>query len=207
MRPSLAAASLVLLAALPRAARAEPVVALRLAIAPAVGSTVDDVPVSDGIRFQFPVQLDALWAAGPLAVGGYGSWGAATVGACSGSCSASVVRAGVQATWTLPPLRSADPWLGAGLGYEWATERRERAGHEVTTRWRGLELPSLQGGLEWRVARAFAIGPFLLVGVGRYARMSLDTGVDSASSEISGKAFHAWIHLGVRGRLALGGSR
>jgi hypothetical protein len=199
-----AAASLLVLAG---GARAEPVLGLRVGVAPAVGSTVDDVPVSDGIRLQIPVQLDALWAAGPLGVGGYASWGAARVGGCVGSCSASVWRVGVQATWTFPPLRGAEPWAGAGLGYEWASEERTRAGRTLTTRWRGFELPSLQGGVEWRLARAFAVGPYLLVGVGRYTNMEVDTGVDSASSEISGKAFHAWIHAGVRARLALGGPR
>jgi len=211
MSSRLAAVTAVLLALVaPRAARAEPAASLRLALAPAVGSVVPGVPVSDAIGFQFPLQLDLGWAVGPLTVGAYGSWGYGLAGKCQGSCSASVVRTGLEATWTLasvPELRGAAPWGGVGAGYEWATERRSEGGNPVTTTWRGFELFSVQGGLEWRVARAVALGPFLLVGLGRYTNMALDAGVDTASAELTHRAVHAWIHVGVRGRLVLDGRK
>ena len=119
----------------------------------------------------------------------------------------SVVRIGLQAIRTFGSFRGAGPWAGVGLGYEWATERRERAGNELTTTWRGFELLSVQGGVEWRVARSVALGPFVLLGAGRYTDVKLDTGIDSASVEIPEKAFHAWIHVGVRARLVLERSR
>jgi hypothetical protein len=207
MRLPLAAAATLLALSVPRLARGEPSVGLRLAVAPAVGSAAGDLPVSDAVRLQFPLQLDALWAFGPIAVGGYASWGLARVGACGGSCDGSVVRAGLEAIRTFASSRRAVPWAGIGAGYEWATEHRARAGHARTTRWRGFELLAVQGGLEWRVARAVALGPFLLVGAGRYTDVSLDTGIESASEGIARRAFHAWIHAGVRGRLVLGGAR
>jgi hypothetical protein len=205
MSSRLAAVTAVLLAlAAPPAARAEPAASLRIGIAPAVGSVVPDVPVSDAVQLQFPIQLDAGWAFGPLTVGAYGSWGYGLVGNCDGSCDASVVRAGLEATWTfssVPDLRGAAPWGGVGAGYEWATERRSGGGSAVTTTWRGFELFAVQGGLEWRVAPAVALGPFLLVGLGRYTDIALDTGGDTASAELTRRAVHAWIHAGVRGRL------
>jgi hypothetical protein len=182
------------------------VVAVRLGIAPALGSAAADVPVSDTVRFQVPVQLDALWAFGPFAVGGYGSWGWARVGGCDGSCSGSVTRVGLQGTWTAPPVRGAEPWAGVAAGYEWATERRALPPGDVTTGWRGFELLALQGGIDWRLRRNVAIGPFLLVGGGRYTDVTLDTGVDSASADLANKAVHVWVHLGVRLRLVLGGA-
>ena len=205
-RSPLPVAAVLLALVAPPAARAEPAASLRLALAPAVGSAVPGVPVADAIQFQFPIQLDAGWAFGPLTVGAYGSWGYGLVGKCQGSCDASVVRAGLEATWTfesVPDVRGAAPWAGVGTGYEWATERRSGAGNAVTTTWRGFELFSVQGGLEWRVAPAVALGPFLLVGVGRYTNIALDTGVDTASAELTHRAVHAWIHAGVRARLVL----
>ncbi len=209
-RSSVPVAAVLLALAAPVAARAEPAVAVRLAVAPAVGSVVPDVPVSDEVHLQFPIQIDAGWAFGPLVVGAYGSWGYARVGVCGGSCDGSVLRTGLQAAWTFGKvieLRGAEPWVGGGTGYEWATARRASAGSTVTTTWRGFELLSVQGGLDWRVAKMVAVGPFLLVGVGRYTNMALDTGVETASAELTQKAVHAWIAVGVRARLVLGGER
>jgi hypothetical protein len=207
MRLSLAAAAVFLALATPRAVRAQPSVGVRLAVAPAVGSTVDGLPVSDAIRLHFPLQLDALWDFGRVGAGVYASWGIARVGACAESCDASVVRAGIQVTRTFSQWRGAEPWAGLGAGYEWATESRTSAGHEVTTGWRGFELLAVQGGLDWRVARAVSVGPFLLVGGGRYSTVELDTGTSSDSTDLERKAVHAWIHVGIRGRIGLGERR
>ena len=206
MRTPLAAAA-TLLALAPRLGRAEPssapVIALRLGVAPALGSAAADVPASDAVRLQFPVQLDALWRVGRAAAGAYASWGPARSGGCEGLC-ASVTRAGLQATWTFAPWRGGEPWAGVATGYEWA---RERGDGDVTLTWRGFELLAAQGGIEWRVAPAVAVGPFLLFGVGRYTNVALDTEVESASAELARKAVHAWFHAGVRARLVLGGER
>jgi hypothetical protein len=201
-----AAAAACLAVAAPRPGRAEPLVALRLGAAAAFGSAVRDVPVGDTVRLQLPVlQLDAMWRVGRVAAGAYGSWGRAQVGACDRSCSGSVARLGVQAAWTFARLRGAEPWAGAAFGWEWATERRERGGTEVETRWRGLELLAAQGGVEWRVGRWLAAGPFVLAALGRYDDVSVDTGLDSASRELGRTAFHVWVQAGVRARLVLAG--
>ncbi len=205
MRTPLAAAVILTALAAAPVARAEPVVALRLGIAPAVGSATAGVPVSEALTFQVPVQVDALWRAGRLSAGVYGSWGLALYGACGGgSCGASVARLGVEALWSFAPLAAAEPWVGLGAGYEWASASRARSGATLDTSWRGPELFQAQGGVEWRLGRRLAVGPFLLLGAGRYTRLALDTGVDSASADVARKAVHAWVHIGVRGRLALG---
>src|SRR6266545_2924093 len=155
--------------------------AMRTPLAAAVGSAAGDVPVSDALSLQVPIQLDALWRTGPFAAGLYGSWGIARYGACGGaSCSASVSRLGVQATWSFAPISGAEPWAGVGTGYEWASASRVRGGTSVDTRWRGLELAEAQGGVEWRVARRLAVGPYLLVGLGRYSSYTVETGFESA---------------------------
>jgi hypothetical protein len=215
MRLPLAAAAALLALAVPRPGGAQPVdgpeLALRLGFASAVGSIASRVPVDDGVNLQVPVQVDVLWRFGQLAAGLYGSGAWASVGDCAGSgaggrsCSASVWRLGLQATWSFRAVvGGAEPWLGVATGYEWARERRARAGTAVETTWRGFELLAVQGGLEWRVARWAAVGPFLLVGGGQYSGIEMDTGFAAASTEIPDKAVHAWIHLGVRGRFMLG---
>jgi hypothetical protein len=215
MRLSLAAAATLLALAAPRSAQAQgtertvgPVLGLRLAWARSFGSVAADVPTDDAVSGQIPLQLDALWSFPELAAGLYASYGVAGVGNCAGSCSGSVWRVGLQAARFFGPRgRGPEPWLGISAGYEWAEERRARAGRAVETTWRGFELLAAQGGVEWRVGPRVAVGPFLLAGAGRYAAVDMDTGFDTASAEIPEKAFHYWIHVGVRARLALGGSR
>jgi hypothetical protein len=220
MRLSLAAAAALLAVAAPCSVDAQPAdgpeLALRLGVAPALGSIAADVPVEDGVNFQLPVQVDVLWRFGKLAAGLYGSGAWARVGDCAGagaaaggrSCSASVWRLGVQATRSFDPhLHGAEPWLGLATGYEWARERRATGGTAVETTWRGFELIAVQGGLDWRVAPWAAVGPFLLVGGGRYSGIEMDTGLEAASAEIADKAVHVWIHVGVRGRFILGVTR
>src|SRR5512146_2607477 len=101
MSTSLRAATLLALVAVASAARAEPSVALRLGVAPALGSGATNVPMSDVVPIQFPLQLDALWREGPISGGLYGSWGLGRAGLCGGgsTCSARVWRVGLQASW------------------------------------------------------------------------------------------------------------
>jgi hypothetical protein len=199
---SLAAALL-----LPVAASAQPSLSVRLAYAPALGQLAPRVPISDVVGAQVPVQLDALWRFGPLSAGGYASWGFGQVtqrGCDDGAdCSASVLRAGIQATYLLPrPAGVFFPWAGAGLGWERLSERRSRLGRETTHAWSGLE-GLLQGGVEWPLGRRITAGPFAAVAIGRYRDVALHTSVESASSEIRAPAVHAWIHLGFRGSVDL----
>jgi outer membrane protein len=197
----------LLLAAAPRARAVEPVVALRLGVGAAVGSAARDVPVSDVVPAQYPLQLDVLGREGPLALGAYGSFGLASAGRCAGaSCSAWAARIGLQGTWTFTTAGGSEPWLGVATGYEWISESRTQGG-TVTSKFRGPELLALQGGIEWRIAPWLALGPYALVSLGRYVRYSVDTGVESGSVAIPDRAFHAWFHAGVRGRLVLGDRR
>jgi hypothetical protein len=202
MRRGLAAVAVALLTA--PTVRAEPVLALRLGVGGALGNAVPDVPISDTVPLQFPLQLDALWREGPIAGGIYASWAPAQAGRCAGaSCSAHVTRLGLQGTWTFPREGTSEPWAGLASGYEWATEERTQ-GTTVTTQWRGFELLAVQSGIEWPLGRWVALGPYALASIGRYAHVSVDTGLESASQSLSSKAVHAWFQLGVRGRLVLG---
>jgi hypothetical protein len=200
---------LAVLAALlaPLTAAARPTLAARVAIAPAVGSVASNVPMGDVLQVQLPLQLDALWREGALALGAYGSfgigWPSAAVCAEGAECSGAALRLGLQGTWALPPPpRWPQPWLGAGVGWERASFRRERLGSASSWRYGGAEA-FLQGGVEWSLGGRFALGPYALVALGRYGSASLETPVASASADLVDRAFHAWFHLGVRGRVDL----
>ncbi len=198
--PLVAAALLV-----PWVAVAQPTFAARLAYAPALGDVAAHVPMSEAMRSQIPLQLDALWRFGDLAAGVYAAYGLGQVpaSACAGGdCSASDVRVGVQGLLALEPRSGVVPWVGAGVGYEWATERRARADTRTTWSFRGLDA-LVQGGAEWNVAGRFSAGPFAALALGRYAHVALDTPDASGSADIPSKGFHAWILVGVRGRLDL----
>ena len=199
-----AAAALAVIASSP--ARAEPVLALRVGIAPALGSASGNLPMSRTVPLQFPVQLDALWREGPIAGGLYGSWGPGVPGGCASgeTCSARVWRAGAQGTWTFP-ASGLEPWAGVAAGWEWASLERDHGG-AITGTWSGPEL-ALQGGVEWRLGSWLALGPYALAGGGWYGRYGVESPAGSASATISDPSFHGWIHLGVRGRLVLGGPR
>ncbi len=176
---------------------------LRLAWAPAFGGAAAHVPMSDAVPWQVPIEAEVLWSAERFAAGLSGSWGpgggAGPACADGASCRAQVVRAGVEAFWRFPRWRfGAAPWLGGGLGWEWASQRRERLGVSSTTSWSGAEL-AIQGGAEWRLGERFGVGPFALVGGGRYERLSVDTPQDGGSAAIADRSVHAWVQLGVRG--------
>src|SRR5512138_951094 len=101
MRTPLLLAALLAALAAPGARAVEPVLAARLGVGAAVGSAARDVPVTDVVPLQFPLQLDALARHGPLALGAYGSVGLGYPGRCTGaSCSAWAARVGMQGTWT-----------------------------------------------------------------------------------------------------------
>lgn len=159
--------------------------------------------MGDWLVSQVPVQVDVLYRVKPaFALGGYFSWGFAHAGgdaadACElrgDGCSASVVRIGAQAIWSLPPIGRVAPWLGAGLGYEWnRLEGEERSTFE------GFEFPGLQAGGDLAIGERLSVGPFAMIAVGQYARGAYGD-VDGALPE---KKVHAWLELGVRGRFGL----
>jgi hypothetical protein len=196
MRLGPAALLFALAAASP--ARAEPVLALRLGVAPALGSATGNLPMSDAVALQFPVQVDALWREGRIDAGLYGSWGLADAGGCAPgeTCSATVWRVGAQASWTFTAGSSA-PWAGLSFGWEWASVDRS-AGGTITSTFSGPEL-ALQGGVEWRLLPWLALGPYALLGGGQYGRYAVSTPASGASADITDRAIHVWLDLGIRG--------
>ena len=53
------------------------------------------------------------------------------------------------------------------------------------------------GGVDFRVARAFGIGPFVDVSVAQYSSGKI-TGDITKDGDITDKALHTWISLGAK---------
>lgn len=188
------------------AARAQPVVGLRLAYARALGSAARELPISEVTGAQVPLQADALWRFGAASAGVYLSFAPAQApsGRCGdgADCSASGLRAGLQGQYALPARGGVAPWLGIGAGHERATRRRERLGSETTFTWSGLEA-LVQGGVDWPLARGLSAGPFAQLAIGRYGAVDVETDAASASPAVVDRALHAFVLVGVRARLDL----
>ncbi len=183
--------------------------------------------LADGIKGMIPLQLDIGYRAIPsLMVGGYVMYGFGFTGdsisedcdrlkglGVDASCSTHDVRLGIQAQYHFTPDGKLDPWIGAGIGYEWLTFGVDfssgGASVKTSTTGNGVEFINLQGGADFALAPGFGLGPFLSLSVGQYSETS--TSCDGSgctpdltrSATIDKKAIHEWLTLGVRGTFVL----
>jgi hypothetical protein len=213
---------LAALALLPLAAQAQFNLGLRLGYAPAMGDAMEDAKLSDVIKSQIPIQVDAMYTVAPdLAVGAYLSYGFGQVdfdGLCDlggVDCSGRSTRLGLQAAYTFSNASPTFlPWVGAGFGYEWASLTAEAGGLKAEQKASGFEFLNLQAGGEYRVNEKFSIGPYLQFSIAQYSELETsipmvdDTtgeylGSVTTSGSIEDKGLHQWFGFGVRGKFAL----
>lgn len=197
---------LLLVAALllPTAAAARPTLGLRVGYAAAIGDASKDTPMDEVAKAQLPIQLDVLWrftdrfALGPYFSYGFGVLGNDVADDCDrlgADCSVATLRVGVQGTYVLPQLANRLlPWLGAGIGYEWVRASVSAGAFDTTQSVSGWELFNLQAGADFTLGSTkFAMGPYGVFSFGRYS--SVD------GNAVAEKAWHEWLHLGVRGKV------
>jgi opacity protein-like surface antigen len=174
---------------------------LRVGYAPAMGDFAKDQSMSDGVKSQIPVQLDAIYKVNKdIGVGAYFSYGfgqlASDVCPDGASCSASDMRFGVQATYTFNSVKAPlVPWAGLGIGYEIAKASIGDTDQSAS----GFEFLNLQVGGDYAVTPQFAVGPYLQYSVGQYSKADLGAG----SEDITDKAMHEWFGFGIRGKFDL----
>jgi opacity protein-like surface antigen len=174
---------------------------LRLGFGFPMGESAKGTKLGHGILGQIPIWLDLGWQFNPhFMVGAYFSYGFVLLDsdsrdACDNAkidCSASDIRLGAQVQYSFAPQRPVDPWIGAGLGYEWAHSKYGKASSTV----RGWEIPMLQAGLDFGGdSGGSSFGPFVAYTIGTYTRYSDDQG----SGDIPETASHSWLFLGIRG--------
>ena len=116
------------------------------------------------------------------------------------SCSTATVHAGFEARYTFTPAERMSGWLGYGIGITSATQSISDAGrYDETSTVQGLEFARLSGGLDFRFARGFGMGPFTLVQLGRYTHEKTTIrNVTTFSGDIDNPTTHAWVSVGIR---------
>jgi hypothetical protein len=212
--------AVTLVLSLPTASRAQFMVGARLGYAPALGDAAKDattgaaLKMSDGVKSQIPLQLDAAYkVTKEVAVGAYFSYGIGQVGsafkdscAASGqSCSASSTRLGVQALYTFSGVNPQFvPWAGVGLGYEWGTYKGTGGGQpDESFTFKGWEFLNLQVGGDFPLGPQLSVGPYVMLSIAQYSDAEITSGGTTFSGSISKKAVHEWLGFGIRGKFDL----
>jgi len=200
----------------PAASRAQFTLGARVGYAPAMGDAAKDEKLSDGVKSQIPIQLDAAYKVTPdIAVGAYFAYGIGQIGSAvsdvcdiSGiDCSARVLRFGVQGLYSFNAVsKQFVPWAGLGAGYEIGSLEVSGGGATAKTTYRGFEFLNLQGGADYKVSEQFSVGPYVMLSIGQYSKAKIENSVDPGldfDGDIPDKAMHEWLGFGVRGKFDL----
>lgn len=163
-----------------------------------------------GARYgwQVPLLLDAGFKLSkPVFLGLYAGMGYGKVGdaseaeaACRAtgvSCSVLSLQLGVQGQYHFAASDRLNPWVGAGFGYEQASQSLSSGPHSEEQRSAGVTLLKLAFGIDYRAS--FGFGPFVEVSAGRYGttRTEID-GVRVHEGPIDASAWHGFLTIGAR---------
>jgi hypothetical protein len=166
-----------------------------------LGESAAGEDFSDGILGQIPIWVDLGWQATPKFMAGlYFSYGFVLLESDTcpdgSDCSAADVRLGLQLQYSFSPRKPADFWLGAGIGYEWASTTID--GNTATAR--GFEFLMLQLGVDFGGSEesSTVFGPFAAFTVGQFDTVSTSGDRGSDSADIEDTALHHWLFLGFR---------
>lgn len=152
---------------------------------------------------QIPIWIDLGYRFKThFVVGAYFQYGFLLTAHCDSgaSCSGSDIRTGAEFQYRIQPDASADPWLGAGVGYEWFNVFESFGGQDLSIQARGFEFLRLEAGLDFAAAEEFGLGPFLSLSLAEFSDASADIpGLGSGSASIPHTSLHDWLMIGVRG--------
>lgn len=190
-------------------AKAQVTLDLKLGYALPTGSLFQDASMSDLYSGAFVLGVDGLYRFTPnLSAGVYFQWNPAFVksSACDGgSCSGYDMRVGAQVAYAFTPEGSFNPWVSLGTGWQWTQAKGSGGGVSSSFTLSGWEYFNVQAGVDFPVARSFAIGPYLGYSGGTYTSISGNvgglSGSDSVPSEF--RTFHGWFQFGLKGALNL----
>lgn len=183
----------------------------RLGYAVPFGNTSGDDKLSDGVSGAVPFVLEAGYRVNAsITVGALFQYGVAQVKdgdttGCGGgvSCSASVMRLGIEGIYNLNLGTAMAPWVGLSTGYEWFSLTASGGGQSATVSAKGFEFVSLHAGGDFSLAPNFALGPFVSLSLAQYASASVEGAGVSMSMDLTDKKMHEWLQLGVRGRFGI----
>ena len=176
--------------------------------------TQSDQPVGDYVAGQVPLWLDVGYRLnGAVYLGGFVQYGFGIVNddrqdGCridNVNCSASDTRLGLMGRYHLPVGGQLSPWLGFGVGYEWATFSLNQSvigSSSTDATWSGFEFANLQVGADYHVAPKVALAPFVSVSFGQFRHTSTETTTGMTTTtmdeDVTETSVHEWILFGVR---------
>ncbi len=133
-----------------------------------------------------------------LTIGGYGTInGFPDHGSSDDTVTGSV---GINAIWHVDPLSSIDPWLSAGGGVKRLWAGRSNALDRTLF---GVELLDARAGVDYRLAKWFAIGPAVGVSITMYTHEADNT--HRGYRSIDDKDINLTITAGIQGRFDVPG--
>jgi hypothetical protein len=167
-----------------------------------------DGDMSNSFSGQVPIFVEIggkpirhLFVGGYLGLGFGGTAGDLnTLCSTSGTtCMAIGARFGAEVQFHAIPEGTANPWIGYGIGYESTGVSITSGGQTGTVSDNGFEFAHFMGGVDFRLSRAFGIGPFLGLSIGQYRRYRVElTGRPTREGDIPDQATHEWISAGAR---------
>jgi len=156
---------------------------------------------------QLQLTLDLGYKFVPqLFIGGYVGLGFGGVGdqiaaQCSDiSCSSTLFRIGLEAIYYPTPGRPVSPWVGYGIGLEGnSVNASDGFGDASSISVGGFEWAHLMAGVDFRMSRALAVGPFVDLSFGTYNSVSVtDASGNSQNLDLTQHATHGWLQIGLR---------
>jgi hypothetical protein len=154
-----------------------------------------------------PIWLDAGARVTPhVFVGAYFMYGIGSLpdslaSSCSTpgvSCTIHDIRLGADVQYHVAQ-GAWDPWVGAGIGFEWFGFDATAGGQSASVDASGWEFLNLQVGIDYRAADTFGIGPFVALTLAKFDHASATVpGSSSQSAAISNQALHEWFMIGLR---------
>jgi hypothetical protein len=128
---------------------------------------------------------------------------------CAGSeCNDGLFQLGVSAHYHLRPGRGVDPWLSAGTGVTTLSFSERQSFNDdakTSATFVGFDLLHLQAGVDFRLGRVVALGPYVGLSNGVYTGVTTETrgsyqGTTRDTDRFASTTLHTWTSLGVRGR-------
>ena len=161
-----------------------------------------DANLSDVVSGIIPLQIDAgYFLTSHLYLGGSFQYAPGLLAEdCDegASCSINVMRFGVNLAYHTAPFAKVDPWVGLGIGYERFNVSESFGDFKLNATFSGFEFAALQGGVDFKLSKNFAVGPFATFTVGQYSSASVSDGEDSESVDIDEKGLHFWLMGGIK---------
>ena len=182
-------------------------IGLSVGYAVPIGEAVGGDALSNTVSGAIPLQLDLGWRFSPYwYLGAFfqysiGLTSSALSSQCSAngvSCGVSDLQFGVDATYTFLPYGGVLPYVGLGLGWEIFSVNVSGNGSGSLTL-SGFQFARILAGVDFRVASAFRVGPFVNFSLGQFS--SASSPVQNLTIDVT--SLHEWLQFGVKGTFDL----